>query len=90
MVGHPIDSIKIRMALPENTTGFFGTIRSMYVKEGFQPFYRGALPPSIGKMISYCVFFTTNGYLKDLLMDYRGLNNEGDILSLSDTFSDLH
>ena len=61
----------------------------MYVKEGFQPFYRGALPPSIGKMISYCVFFTTNGYLKDLLMDYRGLG-EGDILSLSDTLSDFH
>jgi len=84
MVGHPIDSIKIRMALPENKTGFIKTIRNMYVKEGLQPFYRGALPPSIGKMISYCVFFTTNGYLKDTLRDYRGLN-EGEILSLSDT-----
>ena len=84
MVGHPIDSIKIRMALPDNKHGFISTIKNMYSLEGLQPFYRGALPPSLGKMVSYCVFFTTNGYLKDLLIEYRGLGENG-ILSLMDT-----
>eukprot|EP01084_Bolivina_argentea_P219299 371977_1 len=82
-VGHPIDSIKVRMQEPGNVNGLFGTIKTMYTGEGLRPFYRGALPPSLGKMISYCVFFTTNGYLKDLLLQYR--NPESGILSLGDT-----
>lgn len=53
-------------------------------------FGRGAFPPAFGKMFAYCIFFTTNGYFKDLLIEYRrkqrGLSrDETVILSLTDT-----
>eukprot|EP01084_Bolivina_argentea_P198234 339516_1 len=87
MVGHPIDCIKVQMqkdaqtyANPDN---FFKTTVRMYNENGIRAFFRGALSPSLGKMISYCVFFVTNGYLKDLLLAYR--QPESGILSIGDT-----
>merc|ERR1712113_392395 len=63
--------------------GFLGTTIRMYRESGLKAFYRGALSPSLGKMVSYCVFFVTNGYLKDMLLAYR--QPESGILSIGDT-----
>eukprot|EP01083_Nonionella_stella_P071526 192143_1 len=89
MVGFPIDCIKVAMqrTAKESATrkppGFLGTTIRMYRESGLKAFYRGALSPSLGKMVSYCVFFVTNGYLKDLLIEFR--QPEDGILSVADT-----
>lgn len=45
MVGHPFDSIKVRMQMASHRVSMTKTITTIYKNEGFFSFYRGLTPP---------------------------------------------
>jgi len=75
MVGHPIDSIKVRIQMAGSTNeGILRTMISMVKQEGIMPFYRGVFPPTVVKAITTMAFYTMNNYIKDNIIIQRRNN----------------
>jgi len=69
--GHPIDTIKVRMQIADvkSKAGFIRTMYTVAKTEGMMPFYRGFLPPTLTKTVTTMLFFTTNSYIKENLIE---------------------
>eukprot|EP01084_Bolivina_argentea_P188765 324844_1 len=70
--GHPADSLKVRMQMASETNqSVFRTMYTIIKQEGIMPFYRGVFPPSAVKSFTTAIFFTTNNYLKEIIIMYK-------------------
>ena len=69
IIGHPIDSLKVRMQVSGTKHNAFRMIYSIVKNEGLLVFFRGFFPPTFMKSITWSMFFTMNGYIVSVLTE---------------------
>ena len=71
LVGHPFDTIKVRMQTGSKYKGCLDCFNNIIKYEGIRGLYSGIIPPLIGQSIFRSSVFFTNYYIKDYFYNYN-------------------
>ena len=66
-VGHPLDTVKIRMQLSYSNESMFTIANNILRREGFSGFYKGACSPLVGNIFIWSSAFVANDFSKRAL-----------------------
>ena len=77
LVGHPFDTIKVRLQTDSSYRNAFDCFSKMCKTEGLKGFYKGVISPLTGIGICNAVLFTTNKKILSLIDKDKIQNNIG-------------
>ena len=91
LVGHPFDTLKVRLQTQSSTKPVYSGVMDCFMKtlrwEGFGGLYKGVTSPLVGQMFFRSVLFTAYGQSKDMLLRKRkSEEGAGAVLRASDYF----
>ena len=91
LVGHPFDTLKVRLQTQSSTKPVYSGVVDCFMKtlrwEGVGGLYKGVTSPLVGQMFFRSVLFTAYGQSKDMLLRKRkSEEGAGAVLRASDYF----
>lgn len=80
-VGHPLDTIKVRMQVSSENTSTLKVIRNIVKAEGISGLFKGVTSPVIGQMPSNTLAFAANDFALRRLEHHKLTPNQENIIS---------
>jgi len=79
LVGHPLDTIKVRMQTSTSQATTMSIVKDCLKNEGFAGFFKGLSAPLLNMGVQNAAMFTINGTIKQLVANVQGRKSMADL-----------